>query len=69
MRINEFLGRIWLITANKMKTFESICKQSTQTRIKLIIPVDMDTWMFYLNLNNQRAAFEFWINILKNNND
>ena len=40
MGIKEFLRRIWLISEDKIKTSESVCKQSTQTRAQLITVTD-----------------------------
>ena len=37
MKIKEILRRIWLISANKIKPSESICKQSSQTQTQVII--------------------------------
>jgi len=35
MRIKENLRRIWLLSANKIKPSESMCKQSTQLKHEL----------------------------------
>ena len=35
MRINENLRRIWLLSANKIKPSESMCKQSIQVKLEL----------------------------------
>ena len=35
MRIKEILRRIWLLSANKIKPSESICKQSSQVKLEL----------------------------------
>ena len=37
IEIKEILRRIWLISANKIKPSESICKQSSQTQTQVII--------------------------------
>ena len=37
MRIKEILRIIWLISENKIKPSESICKQSGQTQTQVII--------------------------------
>ena len=42
MRIKEILKRIWLLSANKIKPSESICKQSSQ--VKLEIELNMSFW-------------------------
>jgi hypothetical protein len=41
MRIIEILTRIWLFSANKKKTSESVSKESTQTRTQLIIVAEI----------------------------
>ena len=35
MRIKEILRKIWLLSANKIKSSESKCKQSSQVELKL----------------------------------
>ena len=35
MGIKLFLRRIWLISANKIKTSESVCKESSQLKLEL----------------------------------
>ena len=46
VRIIEILSKIWLVSANKIKPFESICKQSSQTQVIIVTSMQLSQLMF-----------------------
>ena len=56
MRITEISRRIWLFSANKIKTSESVSKQSTQLKLELNSSLRQKLGTLASNFSNSTSA-------------
>ena len=61
MRIKEILRRIWLLSANKIKPSELICKQSSQVRLELNLSFWQTVTAIYCRHGRASHSFGFQI--------